>query len=62
MSTLGMYQKWGFVLRAEIVMRSVEFEIDCTVINGLVSEVVEVRWEKNGMLTYLSTVLPDTSL
>jgi len=43
-------------------MRSVEFEIDCTVINGLVSEVVEVRWEKNGMLTYLSTVLPDTSL
>jgi len=32
------------VLRAQIVMRSVEFEIDCTVINGLVSEVVEVRW------------------
>jgi len=31
------------VLWAEIVMISVEFEIDCTVINGLVSEVVEVR-------------------
>ena len=32
------------MLWAEIVMGSVEFEIDCTVINGLVLEVVEIRW------------------
>ena len=32
------------MLRAEIVMISVEFEIDCTIINGLVSEMVELRW------------------